>query len=29
MALEKGPIALAELLHHVTLGFPGNWRAAT
>jgi carotenoid cleavage dioxygenase-like enzyme len=29
MALEKGPIALAELSHHVTLGFHGNWRAAT
>jgi len=25
MALEKGPIALAELSHHVTLGFHGNW----
>jgi carotenoid cleavage dioxygenase-like enzyme len=28
MALEKGPIALAALGHHVTLGFHGNWRAA-
>src|SRR6185312_14789345 len=25
-ALDKGPIALAALSHHVTLGFHGNWR---
>ncbi|MGH7035762.1 MAG: carotenoid oxygenase family protein, partial [Stellaceae bacterium] len=24
--LDKGPIALAALSHHVTLGFHGNWR---
>ena len=26
MTLDQGPIAVAELSHHVTLGFHGNWR---
>jgi carotenoid cleavage dioxygenase-like enzyme len=28
-ALDKGPIGIAELAHHVPLGFHGNWRGAT
>ena len=27
-ALDKGPIGIAELAHHVPLGFHGNWRGA-
>jgi carotenoid cleavage dioxygenase-like enzyme len=29
MALEQGPIAVAELSHRVPFGFHGNWRPAT
>jgi hypothetical protein len=28
ITLEKAPVALAELVHHVTRGFHGNWRGA-